>query len=336
MENTKNTKRILVVGELADGNVAGITGELLGVGRRLADDLGGGLSIVFIGSNILERAKQAFAQGADSVYAADDTVLEVYQPELYASVIEKVCKELAPNVLILGATSLGRDLAPRLSWRLKSGLASDCVDLNIDPETGALIATRPVYGGKALAEVDCGTALPAMATVRPKSQAALPPDPARTGEVVLLNVNADPAVAKTRVVSKTTAEVKGIRLEDARVVVGGGRGMGSAENWKALEVLAEDLGGAVGATRGACDEGYCDTVFQLGISSKRVAPELYLAVGISGASQHMTGVSFSKHIACINRDVEAPIFSEAEFGVVGNWEDVLPAFHRKVKELLSL
>ena len=246
-----------------------------------------------------------------------------------------MCEDLAPRVLILGATPLGRDLAPRVAWRLKSGLASDCVGLSIDPETDALIATRPVYGGKALAEVDCGAARPAMATLRPKSQEALPPDSARTGEVVLVAVNADPATVRTRVVERAIIEVKGIRLEDARIVVGGGRGLGSAENWRVLEALAHDLKGAVGATRGACDEGYCDTVSQLGISSKRVAPELYLAVGVSGASQHMAGVSFSKHIACINRDAEAPIFKEAEFGVVGQWEDVFPAFRRKVKELLA-
>ena len=221
-------------------------------------------------------------------------------------------------------------------------MASDCVGLSIDPETDALIATRPVYarvcpcyGGKALAEVDCGSARPAMATIRPKSQEALPLDSARRGEVVPIAVDDGPATAMTRVVERAIIEVKGIRLEDARIVVGGGRGLGSAENWKALEALADDLKGAVGAPRGACDEGYCDTVSKLGISSKRVAPELYLAVGVSGASQHMAGVSFSKHIACINRDAEAPIFKEAEFGGGGQWEDVLPAFHRKVRELLA-
>ena len=326
---------VLVVGEMVDGKVAGITGELLGAGGRLADVLSGRLSIVFMGSGIGETAKQAFVQGADDVYAADAPILEEYQPELYANVLEGLCKNLAPDVLILGATPLGRDLAPRLSWRLKSGLASDCVELNIDPGTDALVATRPVYGGKAFAEVNCGTGRLAMATVRPKSQEALPPDSARTGEVIPVTVDIDSAIARTRVVDRVTIEVKGMRLEDARIVVGGGRGLGSAENWSVLEALADDLKGAVGATRGACDEEYCDTVGQLGISSKKVAPELYLAVGISGASQHMSGVSFSRHIACINKDAEAPIFKEAEFGVVGRWEDVLPAFHRKVKELLA-
>jgi electron transfer flavoprotein alpha subunit len=328
-------KGVLVVGELTDGGIAGITGELLGVGRRLADALREELSAVFLGVGISDTARGAFAQGADRVYAADCPALNVYQPEFYAHVIEKVCKDLAPGVLIMGATPLGRDLAPRLAWRLQSGLASDCLDLHIDPETRALIATRPVYGGKAIAEVDCGAARPAMATVRAKSQRPMAPDTSRQGQVTSVDVSIDPAIARTRIVGSVTAKVEGIKLEDARIVVGGGRGMGSADNWKVLEALADDLKGAVGSTRGACNEGYCDMATRLGVTSKSVAPELYLAVGISGASQHMAGVSFSRHIACINKDASAPIFEHAEFGVVGRWEDVLPAFHRKVKELLS-
>ena len=328
-------KGVLVVGELAGGDMGKITGELLGIGRRLADALGEELSILLIGDNIKTKAGSAFALGADNVYTADDPALAGYQPELYAGIVEEVCKTVTPNVLILGATPSGRDLAPRLAWRFKSGLSSDCVDLGIDPETRNMIATRPVYGGKAMAEVDCGTARPAMATVRPRSQEALQFNSSRTGELISVEMEFGQGVVRTRIVERTAAEVKGLRLEDARIVVGGGRGMGSAENWKALEALADDLRGAVAASRGACDAGYCNRSIQVGISSKRVAPELYLAVGISGASQHMSGVSFSKHIVCINRDAEEPIFKEAELGVVGRWEEVLPAFHRKVKELLS-
>ena len=219
-------KGVLVVGELVDENVAGITGELLGVCRRLADALGGELSAVFLGSNIKETAKQAFVQGADNVYAADDPAIEDYQPELYVNIVERMCEDLDPSVLILGATPLGRDLAPRLSWRLKSGLASDCVELNIDPETNALIATRPVYGGKALAEVDCGAALPAMATVRPESQQALQPDPSRSGEVMMVAVDADSAAARTRVVDSVIIEVKGDTFGGCPYSGGWGKGSG--------------------------------------------------------------------------------------------------------------
>ncbi|MBI4282681.1 MAG: electron transfer flavoprotein subunit alpha/FixB family protein [Chloroflexi bacterium] len=328
-------KGVLVVGEMTEGGIASITGELLGAGRRLADALGQELSTMFLGDGIGDTARGAFAQGADRVYAADSTLLKTYQPEFYAHVIEKLCQNLAPAVVIMGATPLGRDLAPRLAWRLQCGLASECLNLNIDPETRALIATRPVYGGKALAEVDCGPARPAMATVRARSQSPVAPGALRRGEVVSVAVSIDPTIARTRLVGSVTVEVEGVKLEDARVVVGGGRGLGSAENWKVLEALASDLKGAVGSTRGAVDEGYCDMATQLGVTAKSVSPELYLAVGISGASQHMSGVSFSRHIACINRDANAPIFKEAEFGVVGRWEEVLPAFHRKIRELLS-
>ena len=326
---------VLIVGELAEGGIAGIASELLGVGRKLADAMGEELSAVFLGSDVGDTAKQALAQGADKVYVADAPIFKGYQPESAVAILDKLCREISPAVVVLGVTNMGRDLAPRLAHRLGSGLAMDCIDLNIESGTKALIATRPVFGGKALAEVDCGPVRPAMASVRAKSQEPLTPDPSRQGEVVQITVDLDPATAKTSVVDVIRVEAEGVKLEDARIVVGGGRGMGSVENWKFLEDLAEDLKGAVGSTRGACDEGYCAMDSQLGITSKNVAPELYLAVGISGASQHMSGVSFSKHIACINKDADAPIFKGSEIGVVGRWEDILPAFHQKVKELLA-
>jgi len=326
---------VLIVGELTDGGIAGVTGELLGVGRKLADALQEELSVVFLGSGVGDTAKQAFAQGADKVYVADAPIFKGYQPESAVFVLDKLCREISPSVVVLAVTYMGRDLAPRLAHRLQTGLAMDCVELNIEPGTNSLIATRPVFGGKALAEVDCGSIKPAMASVRAKSQEPLSTDLSRQGDVISIDVNVDPSVARTAVVDVVSVVAEGVKLEDARIVVGGGRGMGSVENWKLLEDLAEDLKGAVGSTRGACDEGYCPMDTQLGITSKNVAPELYLAVGISGASQHMSGVSFSKHIVCINKDADAPIFKGSELGVVGRWEDILPAFHQKVKELLA-
>ena len=326
---------VLIVGEFLDGSIASVTGELLGVGRKLADALGEELSAVFFGNGVTETAKGAFAQGADKVYVADAPILEQYQPESYATILEKMCKESPPNVVVVGVTYMGRDLAPRLACRLRTGLAMDCTELNIDSSSKGLIATRPVFGGKALAEVDCGPVRPAMASVRIKSQEVLTPDPSRQGEVISLDVDVDPANAKTNVVDMMLVEAEGVKLEDARIVVGGGRGLGSTDNWKRLEELAEDMKGAVGSTRGACDEGYCSMDTQLGITSKSVAPELYLAVGISGASQHISGVTFSKHIMAINRDPDAPIFRHSECGVVGRWEEILPSFHAKVKELLA-
>ena len=326
---------VLIVGEFADQAVAGLTGELLGVGRKLANSLGEDLTAVFLGEGITGGASVAFSMGADKVYVVDDPILKLYQPEACAAVMEKLVKDLAPNIVLMGTSIMGRDLAPKLACRLETGLAMDCVELDIDSGTKGLIAIRPVYGGKAVAEVDCGSVRPAMATVRLKAQAPLEPDTSRTGDVVQVAAGLDPSIATTVIVETMTVEVKGIRLEDARIVVGGGRGLGSIDGWKNLEELAADLNGAVGSTRGACDEGYCELSTQLGITSKTVAPDLYLAVGISGASQHMSGVAFSKHIMCINKNPDAPIFKLSDFGVVGRWEEILPAFQTKVKELLA-
>jgi electron transfer flavoprotein alpha subunit len=326
---------VLVVGEFADQAVAGLTGELLGVGRKLATSLGEDLTAVFLGEGITGGASVAFSMGADKVYVVDDPILKLYQPEACAAIMEKLVKDLAPNIVLMGTSIMGRDLAPKLACRLETGLAMDCTELDIDSGTKGLIATRPVYGGKAVAEVDCGSVRPAMATVRLKAQAPLEPDNSRTGEVVQVAAGLDPSIASTVIVDTMTVEVKGIRLEDAKIVVGGGRGLGSIEAWKNLEELAADLNGAVGSTRGACDEGYCELSTQLGITSKTVAPDLYLAVGISGASQHMSGVAFSKYIMSINKNPDAPIFKLSDFGVVGRWEEILPAFQSKVKELLA-
>ena len=200
---------VLIVGEFQDGSIASVTGELLGVGRKLADALGEELSAVFLGNGITDAAKGAFEQGADKVYVADAPILEQYQPESYATILETMCKESPPNVVVVGVTYMGRDLAPRLACRLRTGLAMDCTELNIDASSKALIATRPVFGGKALADVDCGPIKPAMASVRIKSQEPLTPDSSRTGEVISLPVNVDPAAAKTNVVD---------------MLLGGGRG----------------------------------------------------------------------------------------------------------------
>ena len=326
---------VLIFGEFADGAIAGVTGELLGVGRKLADSLGEELTAAFIGDGIAQDASGAFPMGADKVYVVDDPSLRLYQSESYADVAEKVLKQVDPNIVVMGTSTMGRDLAPKLACRLETGLAMDCLELSAVPETKGLIANRPVFGGKAMAEVDCGSVRPSMATVRLKSQEALDPDSSRSGEVVKVDAGLDPSIAKSIIVDSVQVEVEGVRLEDARIVIGGGRGSGSIENWGKLEELAGIMSGAVGSTRGACDEGYCELDTQLGITSKTVAPELYMAVGISGASQHMSGVAFSKFIIAINKDAEAPIIRHSLYGVVGRWEDILPAFQAKVQELVS-
>jgi electron transfer flavoprotein alpha subunit len=328
-------KGVLIIGEIIEGKLAPITAELLGCGKRLAIELGEPLSAALLGSGIGDLAKQAIAFGADTIYVADDAQLSAYQTEPYLETVEKICKETTPRILLMGQTAMGRDLAPRLAFRLGTGLATDCIDLKIDPATKQLLQTRPVYGGNAQATFTVADTFPQISTIRSKAFSPLEPDPARQGAVKTVAVVLDPAKMKTKFVKKVKEEVVGIKLEDAKVVVTGGRGIGGSDGFKQLEALAKLLGGAVGATRPPCDNNWVPSTLQVGLTGKIVTPELYIAVAVSGASQHMAGCSGAKTIVAINKDPECNIFKEARFGVVGDWKQVLPAFTEKVKELLK-
>ncbi|HEX75691.1 MAG TPA: electron transfer flavoprotein subunit alpha/FixB family protein [Dehalococcoidia bacterium] len=327
-------KGVMVCGETVEGKLSSITTELLGCGRRLADELKEGLLCILIGNQLGEIPQKAIASGADKVYTADDPLLKEYQTDSYIAVMEKVIKDVSPQILLLGQTAIGRDLAPRLAFRLGVSLSMDCLELNIDPDTKLLQQTRPVYGGNARA-IFTAESFPQMITVRQKAMSPLEPDESRKGEIVPIKVDLDPAKIRTKVIETVKEEIAGIKLEDAEVIVTGGRGIGSAEGFKQLEELAKILKGAVGASRPPCDNGWVPDTIQVGLTGKIVTPELYIAVAISGASQHLAGCSSSKNIIAINRDAEANIFKEARFGVVGDWKQVLPAFTEEVKKLLA-
>ena len=327
-------KGVMVCGEVGEGKLMAITTELLGCGRKLADDLGEELSAVLIGSEVSSLAKEAIAFGADKVYVVEDKLLEDYQTDSYVSVAEKVAKQVMPQVILMGQTSMGRDLASRLAFRLETTVTMDCIELAIDAESKRLLQTKPVYGGSARA-IFTSESYPQIATVRAKSQTPLERDGSRKGEVVTIEAGLDPSVMRIKVLEKVAQEVEGVRLEDAEIVVGGGRGMGSAEGFKQLEELAKLLKGAMGASRPPCDNGWVSDMFQIGLTGKIIAPDVYIAVALSGSSQHMAGCSGSKSIVAINKDAEANIFREGRFGVVGDWKKVLPAFTEKVKELLA-
>ena len=304
-------KMVLIVGEILEGKLALITSELLGIGRKLADDLGMQLGAALMGSDLKELPNEAIAFGADKVYAIDDPLLKEYQTEPYLAVMEKVCRQLNPEILLMGQTPMGRDLAPRLSFRLGTGLSMDCLQLSIDPGTKLLLQTRPVYGGNALGTFTCPEYRPQMATVRIKSQIALEKNSQRKGEIISVEAVIVPSVLSSRLLQRVKEEVKGIKLEDAEIIVGGGRGVGSAEGFQELEELAKDLGGAVGASRPACDSGWVPSTIQIGLTGKVVSPSLYLAVALSGSSQHLAGCSGAKTIVAINKDPEANIFKAA-------------------------
>jgi len=326
---------VIVVGELLEGNISSITTELLGIGRKLADNLGHELSAVFIGNEIGQTVNEAILYGADKVYVIDASLFKEYLTDSYVWALEKLEKQIAPDIMLLGHTPLGRDLAPRLAFRLETGLTQDCVELSIDPETKLLRKTKPIYGGNALAIYVCEVGRPQMATIRAKVMEPSKRDASRRGDVILFDTALDEAAIRGKVIGKVKEELTGIKLEDANVIVCGGRGIGGSEAFQELEELAKILNGAVGATRPPCDAKWCSALYQIGLTGKLVSPSLYIGIALSGSSQHQAGILGSKAIVAINKDPEANIFRIAHYGVVGKYEKVLPSFMEKCKELLS-
>lgn len=328
-------KGILVCGELADGKLAAITTELLGCGRKLANDLKDDLSCLLASDSVGEAPKEAIAFGADKAYTVEHPALKEYQADSYIQVVEKLAKDISPKLILMGQTSMGRDLAPRVAFRLGASLTTDCLDLSIDPETKLLVQTRPVYGGNAQA-IFTSDVMPQMATVRTKAMSPLERDDSRKGEVIATKIDIDTSKVRAKILETVKEEAVGIKLEDAPVIVSGGRGIGGPEPFQTtLKELADLLHGAVGASRPPADNEWVSEALHIGLTGKIVAPDIYIAIAISGASQHTAGCTGSKHIIAINKDPEANIFREAELGVVGKYEDVVPALTNKLKELLA-
>ncbi|MDY6797046.1 MAG: electron transfer flavoprotein subunit alpha/FixB family protein [Actinomycetota bacterium] len=325
---------VLILGELGDKNqAAGITLELLGLGGKLAQGLDEQLKVVLLGNNVEGAAAELPQYGADKVYLADDPVLGSYNPETYLSLLQSVCEDEKPRIFLAGSTPVGQDLAPRLAFSMGTGLVTDCVGLELGDSPG-LLCTKPTYGGNAMAVFVLDT-MPQMATIRSRVGEAPSPDPSRGGEVTKLDTGAYTRPSRMEVAGQVKEETVGVKLEEARVVVSGGRGVGGPEGFSQLEEMAQLLGGAVGASRPPCDSGWIPPTSQVGITGKIVAPDLYIAVAISGSSQHLSGMSDSRHIVAINKDPEAYIFKVVDYGVVGDWRSVLPAFTCKLRELIT-
>ena len=317
----------LIIGEVADGAPSSSTLEGIAAARGLAV---GQVFVLLPGADAASAASAAIAGGADVVYTVVDGPAADGEFDALVDAAQAAVAQCGSSYAIGGKTLTGRDVMPRLAFRLGTALASDCSALALDGD-GRLIATRPVYGGNAEASVAC-LGDTAVASLRPKSVDALEPDASRTGEVVSLAF--EPNV-RTRTLERVEEAGEGVRLENARVVVSGGRGLGGPEPFDALRELADMLGGAVGASRAACDAGWVPSGYQVGLTGKTVTPDLYIAVGISGASQHMAGCSNSRTLVAINKDAGANIFKEARFGVAGDWQKVLPAFMEQLHELMG-
>jgi electron transfer flavoprotein alpha subunit len=312
---------ILVLAELADGKPATMVFEVLSLARQMADSTQETVRAVVFGRGAAAAAPQMIAAGADTVYVTDSADFAEYQPDLWVAALANVVRQSPVRSVLMGHTNLGADLAPRLAFRLGGAVATNCEAATIDGDK--LLITRACYGNKARSVVWLKK-LPAVVTVRAKSRIALEPDPRRVGQVVDIARPADEASRRSRVIGRRAYSFEGPQLESARVVVAGGRGMGGPEGFRLLESLAQTLGAVVGASRVACDLGWCPLSMQIGLTGKTIAPDLYVAVGISGASQHMAGCGGAKTMLAINTDPQAPIFDEATLGVVGDYKELIP------------
>ena len=325
---------IIIFAEIDGEGLHSTVGELISAGKKIAEDTDNVISAALIGGN-QDLASQAIALGADKVYLANDGAIQEGVADAYLAAMHRICIQVEPTVVLTSKTPIGRAVGPRLAYRLGSGIAQDCTDVSLDSDSGRVTATRPVYGGNAMAKFTFADKDPQVVIMRLKAFETAAPDSSRNGEVVEFEISLDESDIKSKLVETVKEESEGVRLEDAAVIIGMGRGLGGPEPFSQLEELAKVFNGAVGASRAVCDAGWLDHSYQIGLTGKTVTPDVYITVGISGASQHMAGCSSSKNIVAINKDGDANIFKEASFGVVGDWEKVLPAFTATARELLQ-
>jgi electron transfer flavoprotein alpha subunit len=325
-------KGILVVGEIEEGKLASISRELLGGARQIADPTKQEVSLLLIGEKGSSLTQEAITLGADKVYLAAHPSFAEFHGEAYTFLISELCKKTQPALCLMGQTDWGREVAPRVAVRLGAGLCMDCLEVKFDPEQKQILQSRPVFGGKAIAVMTSAAGMMQLDTVRPKSMVPLAPDAGRSGQSIPLSLSFDPAQQKARVAKRENLAAEGMKLEEARVIVAGGGGVGGVEGFAMLKELAQGLGGAVGATRVPVDEKWVPLSQEIGQTGKIVSPELYIAVGISGATQHITGILSSKCIVAINKDPDANIFKVANYGVVADYRQVLPTLIEKIKK----
>lgn len=315
------------------GKIDNVALELLCEGRKLADDLKVELAGILIGDGVSHLAKDCFAYGAEKVYLVEGPVFEHYRTDSYTTAIVELIKQYKPEIILFGATNNGRDFAARIAVRANTGLTADCTELSIDPETRLLMQTRPAFGGNVMATILCANHRPQMATVRPKVMAMEEPNYSRTGEIIRYESPIKEEDILTKILEISLNNTSNVNLQDAEIIVSGGRGIGCADNYKMIEELAKELGGVAGASRAAVDAGWVPHYRQVGQTGKTVAPKLYIACGISGAIQHLAGMQSSEIIIAVNNDPEAPIFKVATYGIVGDIHKIVPLMIQKIKEI---
>ncbi len=326
------SKDIFVFIEQRDGEIQKVGLELIGKARELAEKLNQKVVGVMLGNNIKDKAQNLISFGADKVLVVDDPILQEYMTEPYAKAVNKIIKDFDPEILLYGATSIGRDLAPRIASRVHTGLTADCTKLEIDDETKLLLMTRPAFGGNIMATILCEKFRPQMATVRPGVMKSLEKDESRTGDIEIINIDFDDSDKTVIIREVSKASKKSVDITEAPILVSGGRGIGNKEAFSTLKELADVLGGEISSSRANVDAGWIEQSRQVGQTGKTVRPNLYLACGISGAIQHLAGMEDSEYIIAINKDEGAPIFEIADLGIVGDVKVIVPKLIDMIKK----
>ena len=334
-EDLESYKGVWVVAEHYNGELHSVSFELLGVGRKLADKLKVELAAVLIGYKLQERAKKLIGYGADRVHLAEHPDLITFNDESYANVLAELIKEKKPEILLAGATAVGRSFIPRVAVAVETGLTADCTGLDIGDD-GLLYQTRPAFGGNVMATILCPRRRPQMATVRPMVMKKPDFNKERQGVVEAFAPSPKAVTSRVKVLETVTQEQETVRITEADVVITGGRGLQKAENFKILEEVALLLNGAIGATRSVVDEGWMPYSHQVGQTGKTVSPKLYIACGVSGAIQHVVGMQGSEIIVAVNKDPNAPIFDIVNYGIVADLFEFVPELVKKIKEQRSL
>jgi len=327
---------VWVIIEYSDGKVAPVGWELLGEGRKLANVIGCGLCAVVTGNSVDSVISEAFAYGAEKVYVIDHPVLKDYRTEPFAEAITSLVKKYQPEIILMGATSMGRDVFPAIATKLQTGLTADCTVLGIDPETKLLQQTRPAFGGNIMATILCKTRRPQMSTVRPRVMEMPERVDGREGELIREEFSFEESDFRTKVLEFITADAKSAFLDKAEIIVSVGLGLGAKRNMVLAEELAEVLGATIAGSRGAVEAGWLTHDQQVGQSGTTIRPKVYIAIGISGAIQHLVGMQTSDFIIAINNDPEASILKVANYGIVGDLFQIVPALTAEFKKRLQL
>ena len=326
------SKNVFVIAEQRDGELQKVSTELIGKARELADDLGQEVYAILLGENVKAKADVLIHHGADKVIVVDHPLLKEYVTEPYAKSIYAIVQKYDPEIVLFGATSIGRDLAPRLAARIHTGLTADCTGLAIDEETRLLRMTRPAFGGNLMATIVCQNFRPQMATVRPGVMTPMENDNNRKGEVIMEDVGLTDADMNVKIIEVAKEEKKKLDITEARILVSGGRGLGGPEGFDLLAELAEAMEGEISSSRASVDAGWIEKARQVGQTGKTVRPDIYFALGISGAIQHLAGMEESGLIIAINKSDSAPIFDVADLGIVGDLNKVLPKLIEQYKK----